>query len=235
MKRIIVLLMFIFIISFGISTPAHFLYSLVDDQLQGAELTNIEGSIWQGEADLSVGNMDTGKVTWRFSPTALLTGGLGWNFTLINESVTGFAAAKVWSLSTLSSLAINTNTQHLAQWNPLLNTISSDVSAQLEQVSANQCRQTQGTMTLENTSVMGLPFGIIDVQVTCEGENYSASFRNQESPIQLTGSALLTPKGGYQFNAQLLSRDPALRQQLSGLLGGSPEDQRFTVRERGNL
>ncbi|WP_277251823.1 type II secretion system protein N [Neptunomonas phycophila] len=138
MKRIIVLLMFIFIISFGISTPAHFLYSLVDDQLQGAELTNIEGSIWQGEADLSVGNMDTGKVTWRFSPMALLTGGLGWNFTLINESVTGFAAAKVWSLSTLSSLAINTNTQHLAQWNPLLNTISSDVSAQLEQVSADQ-------------------------------------------------------------------------------------------------
>jgi len=235
MKRIIGLLVLIFVISLGISTPANYLYSTVEDQIQGMQLTQINGSIWHGSAELSIEGLETGAIEWHFSPTTLLTGGLGWNFTLADQAVTGHAAAKVWQLSSLSALTITTSTQALSQWNPVLNTITSDVSADLKHISAEQCNDTSGEIRLERTSVIGLPLGSIDVQVQCEGENYSATFNNRDSPITLTGKALLTPNGGYQLNAQLQSNEPALQQQLSSLLGGSPSDQRFTIRERGNL
>lgn len=240
MKKLIALLVGAYLFSLIITTPVSIIHRMVQAQLSGIglEAKNIDGSVWHGKAHIAFPantSPNIGLVAWAFKPTTLLSGKLGWDLTPVNLSTELSIAIYPWSIDRLQSVTLKTTAAGLLPLHPLLNSLESQITAELLNVQQGNCQDTTGMLNFNNARFMKINFGSINGILTCNTNAYQLAFTNQQSDITLKGKINLTADGQYQLNASLHTNDPTTRQQLATLLGDSANKHQFSVRESGHL
>lgn len=236
MKRALGLFIGVLTISLVAHFPASYLYPFVAPMLpKGTQVTQLNGTLWRGNAQLRVDRFEVGPVTWRFAVPRLIRLETGWQITLPQLGANALIAAKPWQLPRLSSVELTADSQPIQRQFPVLAGVATQLDMQLQNLTAGNCEATQGEVILARTQVFELPFGTVSGDINCQGNRYYVEFRNANAPISLTGSATLSAQGAYQLDAQLKTQDATLQQQLVTLFGGRADQQTFVIKQQGRM
>lgn len=80
--RSLLLLGFLLFAAFCVAFAPAGLTSLVLDRLDGVDMTQLKGTLWQGEGSLYIRSQPLGRLAWDVRPATLLGGSIGCDFAL---------------------------------------------------------------------------------------------------------------------------------------------------------
>ena len=83
--RSLILLGFLLFMAFCIAFAPAGLTSLVLDRMDGVDMTQIKGTLWDGEGSLYVRSQPMGRLEWDVRPASLLGGAIGCDFALEDQ------------------------------------------------------------------------------------------------------------------------------------------------------
>ena len=149
MKRIIGILVLVFVISLLVTAPARVIVSFLP-KTASVKLAGIEGSIWNGRvANLSIKRESYSNINWTLNPLLLLTGKLGGQFTLDESRVDASGEWRAGFDSTVSVLnaSFATPANELAPMLPYKGVaLEGDIRLEVEQASFNETTGPSGVI-----------------------------------------------------------------------------------------
>lgn len=235
----------LFLLFLIILFPATLGWKLVPHSLkQHAQLSGIEGSIWNGSAErLVIGHVQAGRIEWRLSPWSLLLGKLSTDVRLERgqENLNGHITLLSDTEFTASDLRLSLNGETLGGLTaPYL--LHGHIRADISTLSYQKARKIQadGHILLRDAHVEGpqsFVLGRIDVQVKPEAEGSMLKFSNQDSPLDVNGSIRLKGNGSYSMKLGILNRDSQRKDINNALrvLGKPDATGRVQLKYFGNL
>lgn len=215
-------------------TPASMLISHLESQIQPARLVNVSGTLWKGEADLSVQIQPYGRYQWSISALPLLAGQLSVTINKRNSDSSVLISKPVWAASHLSAVDMKIKISDLSTINPLLSGIQSSLQGLITDINMTGCEEVAGELILTPLVFSGIDFGRFVGTPKCVGKNYQVDFSNSGSDLKVTGFVTFSLNGQYRVNGKIRTNNSQYINQLSPLLGASRNGE-FQINYAGRL
>lgn len=225
--------------------PATQAVALLQQQLPQVRAAGVTGTAWSGEAAvLQVAGHNLERVDWRIKPWSVLLGELEIELALDDPDLNGHV-----TLGLKPDGAVHLSDVDLrlaaAEFSRLFN-VPAGLGGQFElqlQSAALRGRNIQSAEGLLRwrraavTAPVVQPLGEFVAQLTTTEGGIQAQVKDEGGPLQLDGTALLTPAGAYNFNGAVAVRDPQQQMLVQGVraLGRAGADGRVALRYAGSL
>lgn len=228
-----------------IKLPASVAYYFIKDNIAGLQLTNIEGTVWDGRAGIvAYQEHKFTNVHWQLSASALIIGrtvleiksrdpryplkasiarrGEG---NLSIQQLTGTVPASL--LNTIPALA----------WMRISGDVILDIDS-LE-LADHQLNEAEGKLLIEQGQLIQpvkTSLGTISVNMTTESERIVVKLNDQQAPIGIDARLILLPSRKLQFNGKFMPTNLADNFLVSLLknTGQLQADGTITINYQGN-
>ena len=194
------------------------------------QLASIEGSLWHGSAaEASIGGVYLRDLQWRFRPTALFTGGIG--YAIEARPSAGFIESNIKIGITGSVTASDLNASiplRLLETATRTPGLTGSMSAQFQKLKVDDGIPVaaDGFLEVDNLVIPAVhryPIGGYRAEFFTQDSGVMSSVEDVSGMFELAGTLQVSTDGTYQFLAQLAAKETTpenVRQQLKFL--GSP-------------
>lgn len=213
--------------------PANAAMAWFVPEIPGVSLGTASGTVWSGQlSNIQYRKLSIPQLAWELAPTALLTGTVRSQLEVrlpdgelqanVARSLGG--SVRVTDLRGNASLALASRLgvmpAGLASGEILLN--FSAIELENGKPVAIDGR---GALTGLRSSLMPeLALGDYEADISTSGQAITGNFRDLDAPVEISGSATLTPDGQYSVSARLRARPEAPEKLREGLKFLGPED-----------
>ena len=225
--------------------PAERAFALIADKAPEVRVAGVSGTAWCGQAKvLQISGTNLERVKWQLKPWSILTGQLKLDLELDGPNVEGRSGVGLHRDGgiTLSDVDMRLDA---AQLSALFN-MPVDLAGQFDfalesaEFMEQTLRSAQGTVRWQRaavTSPVTQALGEYVARLNTEEDGIKAQVKDDGGPLQLDGTALLTPKGAYNFNGSVSVRDTQEQLLVQGVrtLGRPGKDGRVPLRYSGRL
>ena len=179
--------------------------------IQQPNLTALEGSLWQGRAQLMYQGRTYADLSWRLKPLALFKGQLAFDVTAstLAGTVQGIAAFKLGTVELQLAAAV-LDIEHASLELPVA--VSGEVHLAPVSLTLDyqgEVNKAQGTLVWQAATVGSPPqaIGTLQVNLAAQQGALVAFIEDQQGPIAVTGNARWHPKQGISLQASLAARE----------------------------
>lgn len=212
--------------------PASLAWKLAPQPLkQQMQLSGLQGSIWNGSASSLVMNRnDLGRLNWNLDFLPLFLGSAKGNFVIDREpeQLTGDFSVSGPGAFELTNIEARIQGESLEQLTtPFL--LHGSITASFDSIRYQRGEEIllDGIVNLRNTQVEGLQdiqLGNVRAEVQPDGAGSLATFKNQDSPLDIQGQVSLGINGQFDLTLGILNQD-SNRKDLDNMLAllGKPD------------
>ncbi len=232
------------------NTPASFVVAQARPQLADsqARLSDVRGSAWHGNAELSFKGRDLGRLYWKASPWPLIGGNLDADFIIKGNSLqlsghlaTGDKTARLSHVKGQAPLDL------LAALLDLPLGLTGTLTANLKEVDINSrpaIQSATGKLVAHGVRIPDLGVGlgnlVLNLQPQGKNQGVHGNLSNSGGDIDLRGTLMLTQTGSYVVQATLKpqttgAKQNQLRDGLTAILGAADSSGRFHYHATGQL
>lgn len=222
MKKIVLLAIAAYLFITLAKTPALMVVSQFKNEIRPLALTHVSGSIWEGSAQANYHGLKLGEYQWKLSALTLLSGHLSTELKQKDSSSSIKIYTPLWNTNLIKSLFMDIKLSDFRHVNPLLSSINSTLRGQINNLNVLSCDGINGELSLSKLTFSGINFGTFRGKPECSGNRHQLKFNNSDSDIQIQGSITADVSGQYRIIATLQTNNPNIKNQLSPLLGSSP-------------
>ncbi len=225
--------------------PAERAFAMISDKAPNVRAAGLSGTAWSGQAKvLQIDGNNLERVRWQLKPWSVLLGQLKLDFKLDGANAAGQTQI---GLRPDGGIELSDVDMRLdaAQLSALFNMpvdLAGQFDLQLEsaELMGQTLQSAQGTvrwLRATVTSPVLQSLGEYVAQLSTADEGIKALVKDEGGPLQLDGTALLTPEGAYNFNGSVSVRDTQEQLLVQGVraLGRPGKDGRVPLRYSGRL
>ncbi len=235
----------VFLLSLLVMTPATYVASILEEEVDGLTLYGVEGTLWSGEMQaLEIEGVVLENIEWSLSPLALLFGNAQLHMTSSSDGLQGGGVVEIGLLSHEITLYDTVVQLPVEKYAPQLGLADFDLTGELE-LNLNQLRYQQGViyglsglLVWHQAGISGaLALGVLQAEFTQQDGVLEAVLSDREGPVKLDGELSLQSSGHYQFKSRLGARDESdlgLKQTLR-LIGRTIDENRVEVKMSGSV
>jgi general secretion pathway protein N len=225
--------------------PASQAIALLQQRLPTMRAAGVTGTAWSGEAAvLQLGNQNLQHVDWQIKPWSVVLGELEVDVVLDDADLAGSASLglKPDGAVHLSNVNLRLDAGRFSALARTPVTLGGQFDLQLDSAAlkGQQLNAATGQVRWQRAAVTApvtQPLGEFVAQLSTTKDGIKAQIKDDGGPLQLNGSALLTPQGAYTFNGSVAVRDPQQQMLVQGLhaMGRPGPDGRVPLRYSGRL
>lgn len=244
--KLVLLGIAVFLIGLIVKFPASIGVALATDFVPGFSVGSASGTIWNGRIEqAAIGMRSADTISWDLHAVKLLAlrAAADVEIRLDNNTLTAHVAAAPGGTVTLDNLRGNLRLQTLSKLQLMpANFARGDVLLDIESLRMEEGRITEATgraqlTGLRSDMLAGVPLG--DYAGTLEsGEaGIQASFRDANAPLELQGTATLSPDGSYTTRGTVRPTSDTPEQLRNGMafLGRPDNNGRYSFQFSGRL
>lgn len=226
--------------------PAERAFALIADKAPEVRVAGVSGTAWCGQAKvLQIRGTNLERVKWQLKPWSVLTGQLKLDLELDGPNVEGSTGVGLHRDGgvTLNDVNMRLDAAQLSSLLDMPVDLAGQFDVQLESaelMGQALLQSAQGTVRWQRatvTSPVTQTLGEYVAQLSTAEDGIKAQVKDDGGPLQLDGTALLTPKGTYNFNGSVSVRDTQEQLLVQGVraLGRPGKDGRVPLRYSGRL
>lgn len=225
--------------------PATQAVALLQQQIPQLRAAGVSGTAWSGEAAvLQVEGQTLRRVDWQIRPWSVLLGELQLDLRLQDADLSGRASVGLKPDGSIHLSGVDLNLAAAAASN--LFNVPVDLGGQFQlrldsaQLQGRQLQSAEGEVRWQRAAVtapVAQALGEFVARLSTVEQGVQAQVKDDGGPLQLDGTALLTPAGAYNFNGAVAVRDPQEKMLVQGLqaLGRPGPDGRVPLLYSGRL
>ncbi|MGH8160974.1 MAG: type II secretion system protein N [Gammaproteobacteria bacterium] len=232
------------------NTPAAWVVAQARPRLAGtqASLSDVHGSAWHGNAELSFKGRDLGRLYWKASPWPLIGGNLDGDFIIKGGTLQLSGHVATGDKSTrLNNVKGQADLDLLATLLGLPAGLKGTLTANIDEVVINSrpgIQSATGRLVAHGVRIpdLGVGLGNLTLNLHDQGKNQGVrgDLRNSGGDIALRGTLMLTQTGAYVVQATLKpqttgAKQNQIRDGLTAILGAADASGRFHYRTTGQL
>ncbi len=227
------------------TVPAGQAFALFQPQLPQVRAAGLSGTAWSGEAAvLQIAGKNLERVDWRIKPWSALFGELEIDVALDDADLSGHATL---GLKPDGAVRLSNVDLRLAasEFSDLFNTpvgLGGQFELQLQRAEfmGQKIQSAEGVVRWRRAAVtvpLVQPLGEFTARLSTTEGGIKARIKDDGGPLQLDGTAVLTPAGAYSFNGSVAVRDPQQQMLVQGVraLGRPAADGRVALQYSGSL
>jgi general secretion pathway protein N len=208
--------------------PAAVAYRWFDPGTANVKVYGIGGTIWDGHAGIELNSISFDKVAWGFRPLSLLSASLGYRVTASSETANldGIVTMTPGGELTIDGMQGMLPVTAFAAWLPLpRHSLSGMLHVNLQHTEFEHGNplSADGVIDLHDTRLlwpMSLALGDYRLTLDTGDKAIHLGARDQNGPLLLQASGLLSPAGDYTISGTLAPRDESntkIKQALDSL------------------
>ncbi len=235
----------VYLLGLLVMTPATYLASILEEQVDGLTLYGVEGTLWSGEMQaLEIEGTVLKNVEWTLSPLPLLLGNAQLHITSHSDELQGDGIIEIGLLSHEIALRDTVVKLPVERYAAQFGLADFDLTGEFE-LNLDQLRYQQGViyglsglLVWHQAGISGaLVLGALQAEFTQQDGALEAVLSDREGPVKLEGEWSLQSSGHYQFRSRLGARDESdlgLKQTLR-LIGRTIDENRVEVKMTGSV
>jgi len=242
MFRAILFFIVVLVISLIYNLPMQWLYQYIKSDQDPIVLTNIQGSVWSGNASVYTTQLipryNADNWQWDFKALALFKGQLDWNIKQESQNIALDMGTDILSLGQHIHFELLSNISTLSAINSSLGLISGNLSAVGILVDLTTCEKgtNAGEIRFKNTNALGIKVQQIDVAIHCANPaSFELNFRSTDPHTQLKGKVVIDRQGHFQGSTAASSSNQQIAEKLANISSKTLSKDRYLLEVSGNI
>ncbi len=205
--------------------PATQAVALLQQQLPNVRAAGVSGSAWSGEAAvLQLAGQNLKRVEWRVKPWRVLLGELEIDLQLDDADLSGHAGIALQPDGgvRLHDVDLRLAAPEVARLFNVPVGLGGQFDLQLQSavLQGRTIQSAEGVLRWQRAAITApllQPLGEYVARLNTTAQGIQAQIKDDGGPLQLDGTALLSPAGAYNFNGAVAVRDPQQQMLVQGV------------------